>query len=133
MACLGEKSRAQWNPGLEKALVEILHEHNSPYHRGQNGWGSETWNLMVTIFHGRHKHVKFTKSQIQDKEKELKRDYRMLKEARKQSGVGWNENRCMIEADAHLWDNLMIVSCFILFLLLNLVTSSIMLTLIYST
>uniref|UniRef100_A0A8I6Z9U5 Myb/SANT-like domain-containing protein n=1 Tax=Hordeum vulgare subsp. vulgare TaxID=112509 RepID=A0A8I6Z9U5_HORVV len=32
----------------------------------------------------------------------------MLKEDRKQSGVGWDDKRCMIEADTDLWDNLMI-------------------------
>ncbi|KAI4986879.1 hypothetical protein ZWY2020_019509 [Hordeum vulgare] len=102
------KQRAQWSLGLEKGLVEILMEHDTPYHRGQNGWSKETWNLMVTKFHAKHKHVKFSKSQIQDKEKELKREYRMLKEARKQSGVGWDDKRCMIEADTNLWHNLMI-------------------------
>nr|XP_051221229.1 uncharacterized protein LOC127339409 [Lolium perenne] len=43
---------------------------------------------------------------VQDKEKDLKRDYRMLRDARKQSGVGWDEERCMIQAEPHLWDNL---------------------------
>ena len=37
----------------------------------------------------------------------------MLRDARKQSGVGWSEERCMIVADPHLWENLKIVSCFI--------------------
>ncbi|KAK1611358.1 hypothetical protein QYE76_035031 [Lolium multiflorum] len=62
--------------------------------------------MMVKCFNSRHKHVQFTKSQIQDKEKDLKRDYRMLRDARKQSGVGWDEERCMIQAEPHLWDNL---------------------------
>jgi hypothetical protein len=32
----------------------------------------------------------------------------MLKEARMQSGVGWNDTRSMIEAEDALWDNLVI-------------------------
>ncbi|XP_044951963.1 uncharacterized protein LOC123402145 [Hordeum vulgare subsp. vulgare] len=32
-----KKPRAHWNPALEKALVDLLDEHNNPYHRGQNG------------------------------------------------------------------------------------------------
>jgi hypothetical protein len=113
--------------------VELLQEHNNPYHRGQNGWSSETWNMMVKCFNSRHKHVQFTKSQIQDKEKDLKRDYRMLRDARKQSGVGWDEERCMIQAEPHLWDNLEIVSCFILTYswYKNLVTSFIIMTFIH--
>ncbi|KAE8782390.1 hypothetical protein D1007_44232 [Hordeum vulgare] len=63
---------------------------------------------MVTQLHAKHKHVKFSKLEIQDKEKDLKREYMMLKEARKQSSVSWDDKRCMIEAHTDLWDNLMI-------------------------
>uniref|UniRef100_A0ACD5WI20 Uncharacterized protein n=1 Tax=Avena sativa TaxID=4498 RepID=A0ACD5WI20_AVESA len=94
--------------GLQKSLVDILHEHNNDYHRAQNGWSGDTWNLMTKIFKDRNKHVNFTKSQLQDQEKELKRQYCMLKEARKQSGAGWCEKSCRIQADDALWDNLLI-------------------------
>ncbi|XP_040376051.1 uncharacterized protein LOC102709427 [Oryza brachyantha] len=47
-----------------------------------------------------------TKQQIQDKEKELKRDYMLLKEARKQSGASWDHKRCMILADDAVWQNI---------------------------
>jgi hypothetical protein len=43
---------------------------------------------MVKLFHARHPFVKFTKAQIQEKEKDLKRDYRMLKEEHMESGIG---------------------------------------------
>ncbi|KAM0837501.1 hypothetical protein ACQ4PT_061618 [Festuca glaucescens] len=46
------------------------------------------------------------KSQIQDKEKYLKRDYMMLKESRMQSGVGWHESQFKLQAEPHLWENL---------------------------
>ncbi|XP_071683467.1 uncharacterized protein [Lolium perenne] len=104
----GAKPRAQWNILLEKSLVEILHEHDTPYHRGQNGWSGESWSAMVDMFHRRNPHVRFDKSQVHDKEKELKRDYRMLKDALGQSGVGWNESKFMLDAEPHLWDNLAI-------------------------
>ena len=64
---------------------------------------------MVKEFHDRNKFVSFNKSQIQEKEKELKRDYKMLKEAKKQSGCSWNEKRCMIEGEPSLWENLIVV------------------------
>ena len=104
-----EKDRAAWNPELEKTLVELLLEHNTPQYKGQNGWSSDTWNRMVRKFHEVHPYVTLTKVQIQDKEKELKREYKLLKEARNQSGASWNEKRSMIEADQPLWDNLIIV------------------------
>lgn len=56
----------------------------------ENGWSSETWNLTVKLFLSLHTYLGMSKSQIQDKEKDLKRDYRMLKESRMQSGVGWD-------------------------------------------
>uniref|UniRef100_A0ACD5ZEJ0 Uncharacterized protein n=1 Tax=Avena sativa TaxID=4498 RepID=A0ACD5ZEJ0_AVESA len=93
---------------LEKSLVEILHEHENSYHRGQNGWSGVIWIAMVDIFHERNQHVKFAKSQVHDKEKELKRDYRMLKDARQQSGVGWIESEFKLEAEPHLWESLAI-------------------------
>ncbi|XP_040383078.1 uncharacterized protein LOC102710734 [Oryza brachyantha] len=101
-----EKSRASWNHVLEKTLVELLHEHNTADYRGQNGWTTDAWNKIVKEFHERDKYVTFTKSQIQEKEKELKREYRLLKEARKQSGVSWNNQRCMIEAEPAIWNNI---------------------------
>ncbi|KAK3136674.1 hypothetical protein QOZ80_5BG0440800 [Eleusine coracana subsp. coracana] len=45
---------------------------------------------------------------IQDKEKELKRDFRVLKEARKQSGVHWDEKLCMIMAESAIWNNIIV-------------------------
>ncbi|WVZ63243.1 hypothetical protein U9M48_012888 [Paspalum notatum var. saurae] len=82
-----KKTRAAWNPALEKTLVDLLHEHNTPEYRGQNGWSSEAWNKIVKEFHEKEDWVVFTKSQIQDKKKELKKAYRILKQARKQSGA----------------------------------------------
>ncbi|XP_047064665.1 uncharacterized protein LOC124672491 [Lolium rigidum] len=61
---------------------------------------------MTQIFQEHNPQVNFVKSQLQDKEKELKREYKMLKEARMQSGAGWDEKTCMIVAEKALWDNL---------------------------
>jgi hypothetical protein len=77
----------------------LLHEHNTAKYKGQNGWSSDIWNRIVKKFHGNHPYVNCTKGQIQDKEKELKREYKMLKEARQQSGVSWDEKHCMTEAE----------------------------------
>lgn len=102
--------RANWNSGLEKGLVEILQDHNNDCYKGQNGWSSEAWNRIVKLFHEKFPYVTFTKCQIQDKEKELKRDYKALKEARQQSGVSWDERLCRIEAEEPIWNNLTTVS-----------------------
>ncbi|KAM0854777.1 hypothetical protein ACQ4PT_050217 [Festuca glaucescens] len=105
---VGTKARASWNAEMEKVLADLLHEHNCPQYKGQNGWSTDVWNRITQKFYEKHPYVSYTKGQIQDKEKEMKREYKMLKEARQQSGVSWNEKRCMIEADQELWDNLII-------------------------
>jgi hypothetical protein len=67
---------------------------------------------MVQKFHEQFPYVSFFKDQIQDKEKELKRDFNLLKEACKQSGVHWDDNLCMIIADPPIWDNIIVVILF---------------------
>ena len=62
------KKMADWNPDLEKSLVDILHEYKDSGYRSDNGWNSEGWNRMVKEFHIRNKYVSYTKAQIQDKE-----------------------------------------------------------------
>ncbi|KQJ94104.1 hypothetical protein BRADI_3g08520v3 [Brachypodium distachyon] len=104
MYCVVERQKASWNAKLEKNLVELLHEHNNSYHRGQNGWSRESWNTMASLFQKRHKHLNFSKSQLQDKEKDLKRDQKMIKAARMQSGVGWDDKKCRFLAGPHLWE-----------------------------
>ncbi|WVZ97004.1 hypothetical protein U9M48_042573, partial [Paspalum notatum var. saurae] len=68
-----EKTKAAWNPAMEKTLVDLLHNHNTPEYRSQIGWKPKAWNKIVKEFHEKEKYVSFTKSQIQDKEKELKK------------------------------------------------------------
>uniref|UniRef100_J3MW83 Protein kinase domain-containing protein n=1 Tax=Oryza brachyantha TaxID=4533 RepID=J3MW83_ORYBR len=75
--------------------------------RTQNGWTPEGWKRIVPGFHDKFPHVTFSKRQIQDKEKELKRDYMCLKDARSQSGVSWDDKLGMIVADdPTVWSNI---------------------------
>lgn len=109
------EDRAQWNASLEKDLVDLLREHATPEHKGQNGWSSEAWNKIVKKFHQKNPYARYEKKKIQEKEKELKRDYRMIKEIRKQSGVSWDDQQCKILADPPLWKNIIIVRMSLLF------------------
>nr|TKW10416.1 hypothetical protein SEVIR_6G163000v2 [Setaria viridis] len=77
-------------------------------YRSDNGWNIEGCNKMVKEFHRRNKSVSYTRAQIQDKECQLKRYYKMLKAARMQSGSKWNEQRNMVEGSAAMWENLMV-------------------------
>jgi predicted GNAT family N-acyltransferase len=107
---LGVVERAAWNAELEQSLVDLLFEHNLPPYRAQNGWSLDAWNKIVAEFHKKHEYVTFNRIQIQEKGRKLKREYKMLKEARKQSGASWDEKRCMIIAEPPIWDNIIDVS-----------------------
>lgn len=96
---------------MEKGLVQILLDHDNDRYRAQNGWKTEAWNLMYQKFCDQFPYVGFSRDQVQDKEKELKREFNMLKNARQQSGVHWDEKLCMIVAEPAIWDNIIVV-CF---------------------
>jgi hypothetical protein len=98
---------------LEKGLVQILHDHDNDCYRSQNGWSSGAWNLLVQKIHEQFSYVSFSKDQFQDKEKELKRDFNLLRKARKQSGVHWDDKLCMIIANPPIWDNIIVVILFL--------------------
>lgn len=66
-------------------------------------------------FHQKNPYARYEKKKIQEKEKELKREYKMIKEIRKQSGVSWDDRQCRILADPPLWKNIIIVRMSLLF------------------
>ena len=99
-----EGSRASWHFEFEKGLVQILHDHMHEKFRSQNGWKSEGWNIIVKKFNEQFPSTRYTKVQIQEKEKELKASYRALRDARRNSGAGWNDTLCTINATALEWE-----------------------------
>ncbi|KAL6843066.1 hypothetical protein ACP4OV_027140 [Aristida adscensionis] len=102
-----ESSRAIWNSMYEKGLVDILLEHNlNPKFKGQNGWVTEGWRSISRKFNEGFPLAHFTKQQIQEKEKELKGNYKTIRDARKESGVGWNDSLGMITALDEVWSRI---------------------------
>jgi hypothetical protein len=87
---------------------------------------------MVQKFHEQFPYVSFSKDQIQDKENELKRDFNVLKEARKQSGVHWDDKLCMIIADPPIWDNIIVVIFFSHYILVLHIVPTILIFLTHS-
>jgi hypothetical protein len=92
----GENSRAHWNFNKAKGLLGILNEHNHQRILGQNGWATEGWKSIVKSFNEKFPYDGFTKGQIQEKEKELKANYKDIHDGKNKSGAGWNESLCMI-------------------------------------
>ena len=100
-------SRAAWNYNYEKGLVHIMRDHvNIPMFRGQNGWTVEGWRSILEKFNQQFPSAHFTKGQLQEKEKELKGSWKAIRDARKESGVGWNDSLGMIIAEPEKWKKL---------------------------
>ena len=98
--------RARWTSWYEKGLVDVLTEYNLSQYRGQNGWTSEGWNRIVKDVNNLFPEAKFTKSQVQDKEGQLKKDYKVVKSIINRSGISWNPTTCMINTTAEKWDEI---------------------------
>ncbi|XP_062227684.1 uncharacterized protein LOC133925966 [Phragmites australis] len=98
--------RARWSSKYEKALVDVLTEYRLSHFRGQNGWCTEGWNRIVKDFNSLCPDAKFTKAQIQDKESQLKKDYKAVKSIRTRSGVSWNQTASMINTTSEIWDEI---------------------------
>jgi transposase len=45
----------------------------------------------------------YTLGQVKQKEQDLKKDYRRVKDLLEQSGFGWNSDRMMVEAPESIW------------------------------
>ena len=94
-----------------------MKEHvNIPMYKTQNGWTTKGWRKITKQFNEKFPLAHFTKQQIQSKEKELKENYKIIRDARKNSDASWNESLCMIIAKPKIWDEMIEVSHFSLFI-----------------
>jgi hypothetical protein len=108
-----EGSRASWNTMYERGLVDILLEHaHNPKFKGRDGWVTEGWRSITAKFNDVFPLAHFTKQQIQEKEKDLKGNYKAIRDARKESGARWIDSLGMIVAEPSVWAKIIDVSPF---------------------
>uniref|UniRef100_A0ACD5THB3 Uncharacterized protein n=1 Tax=Avena sativa TaxID=4498 RepID=A0ACD5THB3_AVESA len=98
--------RARWTSQYEKGLVDVLTEYNFSHYRGQNGWTSEGWNRIVKDLNDHFPEAKFVKSQVQDKEGQMKKEYKVVKSIVNRSGISWNSTSCMINTTPEKWEEI---------------------------
>ena len=79
--------RASWDHAYEKGLVDIMLDHNNPIYRGQNGWLAEGWTSITNTFNQKFPLAHFTKQQIQEKEKEITRQWEIVGNRGTQDGM----------------------------------------------
>jgi hypothetical protein len=58
--------------------------------KGQNGWTAEGWRSITNKFNDMFPRANFSKQQVQEKKKELKGNYKVIKEARKSGRGGFS-------------------------------------------
>uniref|UniRef100_A0ACD5XL04 Uncharacterized protein n=1 Tax=Avena sativa TaxID=4498 RepID=A0ACD5XL04_AVESA len=98
--------RARWTSQYEKGLVDVLTEYNFSHYRGENGWTTEGWNRIVKDLNDQFPEAKFVKSQVQDKEGQLKKEYKVVKSIVNRSGISWNSTSCMINTTPEKWEEI---------------------------
>jgi len=99
-------NRARWMMKYEKGLVDILHENNNSHYRTPNGWRTEGWRKIVRDFTVRYPEAKFSKSQIQEHETQLKKDYKVIKSVLQRDGVSWDQSASMVRTTDEVWDEI---------------------------
>ncbi|KAJ1279324.1 hypothetical protein BS78_04G146700 [Paspalum vaginatum] len=86
----GATKRARWNHQMRLFLIDLLKEHD------------EAWTNIVC-----HLNTKFGTSfslgQVKQKEQDLEKDYRSVKNLVAESGFGWDSERMMVDAPASVW------------------------------
>uniref|UniRef100_A0ACD5XLE5 Uncharacterized protein n=1 Tax=Avena sativa TaxID=4498 RepID=A0ACD5XLE5_AVESA len=98
--------RARWTSQYEKGLVDVLTEYNFSHYRGQNGWTTEGWNRIVKDLNDQFPEAMFVKSQVQDKDGQLKKEYKVVKSIVNRSSISWNSTSCMINTTPEKWEEI---------------------------
>lgn len=83
-------------------LIQLLKDHDVPGFRNQNAWSKEAWTSITSQLNTKFV-VSFTVNQIKQKEQDLKKDYRSVKDLLAESGSGWDSVRMMVDAPADIW------------------------------
>jgi len=83
-------------------LINLLKEHDVPGFRTQNAWSKEAWTNIVRRLNAKFG-TSFSLNQVKQKEQDLKKDYRSVKDLLAESGFGWDKERMMVDAPASVW------------------------------
>ena len=83
-------------------LINLLKEHDVPGFRTQNAWSKEAWTNIVCRLNAKFG-TSFSLNQVKQKEQNLKKDYRSVKDLLAESGFGWDIERMMVDAPASVW------------------------------
>ncbi|XP_022681804.1 LOW QUALITY PROTEIN: uncharacterized protein At2g29880-like [Setaria italica] len=98
-------ARANWNHQMKLFLIGLLRQYDLPRFRTQNACSKEAWTTMVAQVNSKFT-LSFTVAQVKQKEQDLKKEYRVVKDLSDESGFGWDSNRKMVTALDSVWKSL---------------------------
>jgi hypothetical protein len=76
-----------------------------PRYRTNNAWSKKAWKSITTQFNQK-KSTLFTISQVKQKEQDMKKEYRVVKDLSGESGFSWDSDRKMVTAPDNVWESL---------------------------
>ncbi|TVU50436.1 hypothetical protein EJB05_01807, partial [Eragrostis curvula] len=97
--------RANWNHQRIVYLIGLLKEYDVPRYRTNNAWSKEAWNSIVAQFNLKFS-TTYTLFQVKQKEQDMKKEYRVVKDLCGESGFGWDSDRKMVTAPDSVWESL---------------------------
>lgn len=98
----GITKRARWSHEMKVFLIGLLHDYDVPGYRTQNAWSPDAWTKITAGVNEKFG-VSFTNLQVKQKEQDLKKDYRSVKDLLEESGFGWDSDRNMVDAPDNVW------------------------------
>uniref|UniRef100_A0ACD5U7T3 Uncharacterized protein n=1 Tax=Avena sativa TaxID=4498 RepID=A0ACD5U7T3_AVESA len=96
------KPRAKWSHQMRRYLIGLLKDYDVPGFRTQNAWNTEAWTHIVSRLNQKFG-VSFSVKQVKQKEQDLKKDYRSVKDLLDESGFGWYSEKNMVDASDSVW------------------------------
>jgi hypothetical protein len=100
-----KSGRANWNHQRIVYLIGVLKDHDVPRYRTNNAWSKEAWKSITAQFNTNFS-TEFTVSQVKQKEQDMKKEYRVVKDLSAESGFGWDSDRMMVTAPDDVWKTL---------------------------
>lgn len=98
-------ARANWNHQMKLYLIGLLKQYDLPRFRTNNAWSKEAWTSMVAQFNSKFS-LSFTTAQVKQKEQDLKKECRLVKDLSDESGFGWDSKRKMVTTLDSVWQSL---------------------------
>lgn len=77
-------------------LIGLLHDYDVPGYRTQNAWSTDAWTKITAAINEKFG-LSLACKQVKQKEQDLKKDYRSVKDLLDESGFGWDSERNMVD------------------------------------